>query len=135
MSLQKFVDAMNASDRLTRANYHVTLGRLIEEIQQFHPLPNSRVKFSCGGHPGMPHSYRGHYSDLALPQVKEPITIPAFLLLLKAALGNTYEGYKGGEFFMDERTPLWMAEYGCTGGAITGWHMEDNTLVLDVKYV
>jgi hypothetical protein len=76
------------------------------------------VKFDVGGQPCREHSYRGYYSDLALDSKDEPTTAGELLAILKRALGETYGGYKGGDFVMGADTPLWMASYGSTGRAI-----------------
>lgn len=64
-----------------------------------------------------PHSYRGFYSELAF-EPKENATIGEMLDCAKEALDSTYEGYKGGDYTMDEYTNCYLAEYGCTGEGI-----------------
>ena len=61
-----------------------------------------------------PHSYRGYYDELAFEPARD-VTIGKMLACAKAALGTTYEGYKGGEYVMEEYTDVWLAEWGCTG--------------------
>jgi hypothetical protein len=40
---------------------------------------------------------------------------------LRAANGATFHGYKGGEYEMDDDTPLWVANHGNSGGtAVVG---------------
>lgn len=76
-------------------------------------------------------SYRGYYDELAVNWCNEgwdhagkeikgwPLT--ELIAELKAAVGKTYEGYKGGDFKMTEDTPLWVANYGESGStAIVG---------------
>ena len=66
---------------------------------------------------GEPMSYRGYYDQLAfVPEYN--ITIAECLHNAKSALGATFEGYKGGEYTMDEGTECWMADYGCSGDGI-----------------
>lgn len=64
-----------------------------------------------------PHSYRGHYEELAF-QPTENITVGRMLEFAKSALGNTYTGYKGGNFKMDEYTDCYIANYGECGETI-----------------
>lgn len=90
-------------------SYHLTLKQAIEALSKVDPA--TPVLFSHGGAPGTVHSYRGYYSDLAFSSVGAS-TVEAVLSDLRSALDNTYEGYKGGEFVMDEDTPLWVSEYG-----------------------
>lgn len=68
-------------------------------------------------------SWRGSYAELSLTftfpdhsdKNTEPLTVTAFLELLKGAIGKTYTGYKGGEFVMGRQTPIWVANYGNSG--------------------
>lgn len=63
-----------------------------------------------------PHSYRGDYYDLAF-EPKENARLGDMLTEAKAALGQTFDGYKGGEFTMGEYTNCWISEYGACGSA------------------
>ena len=65
-----------------------------------------------------PHSYRGFYEDLAFEPV-ENVPVRDMLECAKASLGKTYQGYKGGNYNMDERTSVWIAVYGDLGEPIT----------------
>lgn len=61
-----------------------------------------------------PHSYRGNYHDLAFePTVDKKIS--ELLAIAKSALGETYIGWKGGEFRMDNFSDVWLANRGCSG--------------------
>lgn len=64
-----------------------------------------------------PHSYRGDYFCLAFEPV-ESVTVGSMLACAKSALGQTYEGYKGGEYTMREYTDVYLSEYGTTGEEI-----------------
>lgn len=65
-------------------------------------------------------SYRGYYSDLALDfttkydadDFTDIDTVGELLKEAKACIGKTFTGYKGGDFTMDETTPLWVSDYG-----------------------
>lgn len=133
MDMQKLIDTMGDSMRFARGDYHVTLGKMIEALSAMPPETN--VQLDVGGTPGRPHSYRGYYSDLSFAPSPEPITAEKFLEVCKQALGNSYEGYKGGDFKMDERTPLWSAPYGTTGRAIMGIVMHEGTAILVTKEI
>lgn len=89
----------------------MTLGELIEELEKADPnrvLPDGFIR---------PHSYRGDYCDLAfVPKSNVPIGV--MLANAKSALGQTYDGYKGGDFLMDEYTSVHLANYGQTGEEI-----------------
>lgn len=74
-------------------------------------------------------SWRGSYNELALNYTSEdikpkakPFTVTKFLKMLKDTIGKEFTGYKGGEYIMEEDTPIWVANYGNSG----------NTAVVDV---
>lgn len=66
------------------------------------------------------HSYRGDYSQLAIEYSEEPnqeFTVRDFKELLDRALDKgTMEGYKGGDYDIDEDTEVVLASYGDSGG-------------------
>jgi hypothetical protein len=65
---------------------------------------------------GSPDSFRGIYDDLAF-EPKEDACIGDMLNHARNALGSTYEGFHGGEFFMHEYTTCWISEYGTSHNA------------------
>lgn len=64
-----------------------------------------------------PHSYRGHYEQLAFEPASN-VTVSAMLADARSAVGAEYQGYKGGDFTMDERTECWLASWGGLGEEI-----------------
>lgn len=42
----------------------------------------------------------------------KPPTVNEFLSMLKEAIGKTYTGWKGGDFEMGNKTPLWVSNDG-----------------------
>lgn len=62
-----------------------------------------------------PHSYRGYYEQLAF-EPRENVTVQSMLDAARSALGQTFTGYKGGEYVMDEDADCWIAFRGCSGG-------------------
>ena len=107
--MQELINELSKGWRANRSLTQMTLGRFISELEK---LPQDQeIENVC-----YPHSYRGYYEDLALQ--KEPGTRTVVSLveqLRNECLGQTFEGYKGGNFHMDEHTPMWIAEYGCCG--------------------
>ncbi len=89
----------------------MNLGELIDQLKQYNPDTKVRLGF------GAPHSYRGYYDCLAFEPV-ENTTIGEMLEHAESALGETFEGYKGGTYLMDQRTDVWLAQYGCCGEGI-----------------
>lgn len=122
---------MSASMRDVRSDYHLTLGKLVKMLELADP--NVVVAFSSGSYPGEEMSYRGYYSDLSFDSQKKPKKAGDLLAQCKQALGKEYTGYKGGEFLMDDKTPLWKSEYGTCGEAIVGFDAKDNQLMLICK--
>ena len=74
---------------------------------------------------GGEHSYRGYYSDLSFSPTHEVSTVGKLLEQCKSAMGQVYEGYKGGDFVMGALTPLFVADYGCTGPRLMGLDTSD----------
>lgn len=113
--IQKLVNVISDAGLYERKKYHLTLGRLIDNLMDF-PV-NLPVKFSNGGYPGSFGSYRGYYSDMYIDSDGDPINVGEFIKVVHSKmLGQTFEGYKGGDYKMGEDTPLWHAEYGLTSG-------------------
>lgn len=86
----------------------MTLGELIAMLSRHDP--NKVVR--CGF--GAPHSYRGYYEQLAFEPM-ERVRVGDMLADATSALGATFEGYKGGEYRMDEETDCWLAFWGMSG--------------------
>lgn len=89
----------------------MNLQELIATLEKHDPAKTVRMGFSD------PHSYRGDYSELAF-EPKEHTTVGAMLVAARSALGATFQGYKGGDYRMDEWTHCWLAQYGCSGETI-----------------
>jgi hypothetical protein len=106
--IQAMVDGMNAASMRERAQTQMTLGKLIERLEA---MPADTL--IDGLHDE--HSYRGYYSDLAFTPCAERVSAGALLALCCGAMGQVYEGYKGGDFVMGARTPVWIANYGDCG--------------------
>lgn len=130
IDMQKLVDTMSASNRDVRSQYHMTLGDMINYLAIVSP-GKTVVIDDNGLSPGDEMSYRGYYSDLALTEDNgEPKTVEELFTQLEGALGREYTGYKGGEFKMDEKTPLWISEYGSASGmAIVDAVQKDDSFV------
>lgn len=93
--------------------------------------PTRSVYFDwCQRTPCGLHSYRGIYSDLALG-IGGPRAVKVVDLIedCESAIGQTYEGRKGGEFRMDRDTKVWVADsgeshqWGVCGVECDDWHV------------
>lgn len=126
MNLQALVDGMSAQWQRERAETQLTLGALIEQLKTMGDTPITGL--------GDLHSYRGYYEDLSFEPTSEAVPASKLLDDCRDAMGQEFTGYKGGEFVMGTRTPLWVAPYGCCGkklmavnpdGSITTAEYED----------
>lgn len=106
--LQAIMDGMSAQWQRERADTQMTLGALIALLDT---LPASDVVVGLGSL----MSYRGYYCDLAFEPNDVPRPVADLLKECRDAMGREFTGYKGGEFLMGERTPLWVAGYGESG--------------------
>ena len=134
MGMHKMFEVVSDVARNTRSEYHLTLKGAIDHLSQ---LPAEfLVQFDWNGlSPRSVMSYRGYYSDLAISCSDAECSVGTLLSLCQRALGNTYQGYKGGDNLMDENTPLWAAEYGDSGRAIMGIQVTDEQVVLTTKEI
>lgn len=96
----------------------ITIGELIDLLSS-RPQDHSIAFDFCGLEPDGFTSYRGYYYELAICYKKGSFpttnTVGSFLGELRATVGKTFEGYKGGDFVMTRETPLWVANYSETG--------------------
>jgi hypothetical protein len=101
----------------------LTLGDLIRLLDQVEK-PETPVRFDFARFkPKDLDSYRGYYDQLALGwgEMEKERTVEEMLVMCRQAVGNTFEGYKGGLYTMRLSTPLWVANYGdCHDTAIVG---------------
>ena len=127
-------EMISEAARKTRSDYHLTLGELwdlLEDVPDDYTIPVD----GC-------HSYRGYYEDLALSVNQEQKwTVAAVRMVLGCALnGEVFTGYKGGEYVMDQNTPLWLAEWGKDGRAILDLEIDHDEktvglVVMDIREV
>ena len=70
----------------------------------------------AGAYPTSFDSYRGYYERLGLSYCGDYGSAKAkvFLDMCRNAVGQTFEGWKGGEFRMHEKTSIHVACQGCT---------------------
>lgn len=53
-------------------------------------------------------------------QIKADPTVSDLIAALDLAIGEDFEGYKGGQFYMDESSDIWVSEHGgCDGLRVT----------------
>lgn len=144
MDIQDFVAAAVTSARMNRmkSSPQLTLGALISEIEKAGVKDENgadkNVEYSFGHmRPTILGSWRGSYAELALGYIEDDnhTTAESLLNQCKSAIGKTYQGYKGGDFTMDENTPVWVDNYGHAGNtAITGILNKGYCLVILTAY-
>ena len=105
------IDGMVAHNQKVRATEQMTLGSLIDVLES---MPEDNEIDGIGE----PHSYRGYYCDLAFEKMPNKTTAGELLAVCKDAMGEVFEGYKGGDYMMGRNTPIWIACYGCCGDKI-----------------
>ena len=98
-----------------RLGPYMGLDRIIKLLST---LPREQT-VALGWGNGSAHSYRGYYEDLAF-KPKRDTTVGEMLDEARRALGETFEGWKGGEFVMEDYTTCWIAEPGSSGGDAIG---------------
>ncbi len=118
------------------------LGFLIRELAALDQ--NAMVHFrACGqisgvpdgGNPGEFRSYRGYYDRLALGSGPRAKTVGELLGAARDAVGAPFDGYKGGEFTMDENTALYAANWGESyGDQIVGVEKRGRAVLLLVAH-
>lgn len=98
-----------------RSGERLSLGDLIALLKRL-PL-GQNIRFDFGDlAPTTLDSYRGFYEDLALGFGDGVAHVGDLLRSCEAAVGATFEGYKGGTYRMDERSRLWVSNRGATSG-------------------
>lgn len=127
------IQAMSAARKQSAQN--MRLGDLIKSLET--RPEDSWLRFDfCGISPIDVDSYRGFYEDLALVPSEfnqsSDVTVGSFLPTLKRAVGETFEGWKGGDYVMDEKTLLWVAQRGNSNStAVVGvaWSGDYETII------
>lgn len=138
---------MDGLDRLMAANAIEqgcwTLGRLIDALETVlrsaedgEGLQEVRYDF-CYRVPTTLRSYRGVYAFLALGHTDEgDCTVQELVERLRAANGQTFEGYKGGHYTMSLNTPIFVDNSGdASGTAIVGVENERYRAVIRTRYI
>lgn len=111
--VQAMLDGLSAQMQRERSTTQFTLGNLIAALEA---MPLSAMIDGIKS----PHSYRGYYCDLAFEPSESRTQVATALVMCREAMGQVFEGYKGGDYMMGATTPLWIALYGCCGKKIVG---------------
>ncbi len=116
-----------------KTSQQITLGELILKLESVADKNLPVVFDDSRYHPTGIESWRGSYAELAIEYAEdgEKLSVDGLLQLLKKAVGSTFFGYKGGEFLMGRRTPVWVANYGKSHGFLQDEDV-DTQAVIDV---
>lgn len=92
----------------------MTLGEMIHRLEQ----ESRQLVLPYGiSHP---HSYRGYYERLAFEVDRDvPRYVGEWIDLARSCIGQTYQGWKGGEYTMAENSLVYVANEGDCGEPIT----------------
>ena len=115
LNMQALVDGMSAQWQRERAATQLTLGALIAALEQ---MPADAQVANLRD----PDSYRGYYSDLYFERHDGARSAAELLAECKAAMGQVFTGYKGGDYVMGALTPLWVASHGRCGPKLMAVH-------------
>jgi hypothetical protein len=92
------------------------LGEIIQRLEK--EDPNRVVPLGWN----RAYSWRGIYSELAVNPAKN-VPIKKMLEVLKDSLGQTFTGYKGGEYQMGEYTDVYLDLWGRSNGNRIGFYL------------
>lgn len=109
--IQALIDGMSAQWQKERSETQMTLGDVIERLKELNP---DQVITGMGEL----ESYRGYYSDLAFEPINVEESASSILKRCEEAMGQVFTGYKGGEFVMGAKTPMWIAFHGSLGSKL-----------------
>src|SRR5262245_21405288 len=106
----------NSNQERRSSATNMRLGQFIDALSACDPLLPLVLEDGKGIHDLM--SYRGYYEDLAISPQSNIKTVGEVLVQARDALGEVFQGYKGGDFPMNKLSFLWVGEYGESGGNV-----------------
>lgn len=105
-------------------NVQMTLGELIAFLKkQNHNMLIDGL--------GTIDSYRRYPNQLAFDPVSSKISSSDLLVVCKDAKSGSFEGFKGGNYLMDNDTPLWVASYGECGTQLMSINTDGSLVTSD----
>ena len=132
----KTIDDQRLADSKTAGQ--MCLGELISKLEGIADK-KKQVQFEFEYlHPTCFQSYRGYYSDLAIGFDGDGVypNVEKVLIQAKDCIGKAFEGYKGGYYTMHEATPIWVANWGKSGGTgVVGVRENEYTVFLETAIV
>lgn len=138
--MKDLLETISDATRDTRSDYHLTLGEFACMLgTTLAGGGGSKILRVCGA--GMARespkslvSYRGYYVDLAMVVSDVPKSVAEFLPDATRAIDSSFEGYKGGSYVMDVRSPMWAVRDGSeTGFALVEYRETPDEVLLVVR--
>lgn len=120
---------------MTHPHNQITLGKLRAALKK--AKPNAVVQLG-GANTGFPNdsmSYRGYYEDISFEPGPNEISAKEFLASVNDVIGKSFTGYKGGQYVMDENTPVWIAHYGSSGNAVIDVRVTSKSVAIITNHV
>lgn len=113
-TIQAIINLTNEKNKY-KSGAEYNIGRLVEDLQKCDQ--EKQVRINCPDsteyvYPCYYSSWRGSYCELGLTFSNSSIKVMQFLEMTKSTIGETFTGYKGGDFLMDEYTPIHIAQEG-----------------------
>lgn len=103
----------------------MNIGQLLDALGKFDQaevLQNAPIN---------PHSYRGYYNHLSMEPTVSKMAIGKFVTNLNQCMGQTYIGWKGGEYTMNFDCELFVAYEGSCGVNVIGIVVNEHGIYLD----
>lgn len=112
------------------SSYRGYYERLGIETTRYDREYKTEVRGGGDGFDGSAHGLGWYQPGASGVEIAEPVTVGEFLKALELADGETFEGYKGGQFQMDRGTLMHVADHGVTGEMVVGVVLIDDTAVI-----
>lgn len=90
----------------------MSLGMVLAHLKSL--PPSAKVPTFCDA-----HSYRGYYECIGVQPTNETTTVAESIDFFKSINGQTYFGWKGGEFYMQLVSRVFIASEGSCGKPMT----------------
>lgn len=113
--MQAVVDARLAKQRADEfaKSEQLSLGELALKLEAIEDKTKPVVFDFGDAVPTGLDSWRGIYAELSFHYAQaEPKSVAEIIEMLTSANGETFTGYKGGDFMMSRRTPIWVGNWG-----------------------
>lgn len=113
-AMQVIINLTNEKNKY-KSGAEYNIGRLVEDLNRCDQ--EKQIWINCPDsteyvYPYSFDSWRGRYCELSTSFCHSSIKVAQFLELAKSVIGQTFRGYKGGDFLMDKYTPIHIARYG-----------------------